>query len=77
MTAFALDPLAWRHQGYAIAYHPGEANHCPGCARQHWIVGRMMAECAFCGTALTLMHVHGYGAIQRHATRGEGARPVA
>ena len=76
MTASAIDPLAWRQPGYAIAYRPGEANHCPGCARQHWIVGRVMAECAFCGTALTLINVHGYGAIQRYATRGEGVRPL-
>lgn len=24
-----------------------------------------MAECAFCGTALILEHIHGYGATQR------------
>ena len=62
-TRFA--PLSWRHLGYSFAYRPGEANHCPGCGRHNWIVGRLMAECAFCGTALILEHVHGYGATQR------------
>lgn len=39
----------------AIAtYRPGSANHCPACARSHWLIGRATAECAFCGTALPL-----------------------
>ncbi|MDT7934364.1 MAG: hypothetical protein RQ833_07150 [Sphingomonadaceae bacterium] len=39
----------------AIAsYRPDSANHCPGCARSHWIVGRLTAECAFCGTAMPI-----------------------
>jgi hypothetical protein len=29
-------------------------NHCPGCGRTHWIIGRVSAECAFCATALPL-----------------------
>lgn len=65
LTDNHFDPTPWRQHGYAISYHSGETNHCPGCGRQNWIVGRLMAECAFCGTALTLMHVHGYGATQR------------
>lgn len=35
-----------------MTYHPN--THCPGCGRRHWIIGRMTAECAFCGTALLL-----------------------
>ena len=31
-----------------------EVNHCPGCGRSHWYVGRLSAECGFCGTALPL-----------------------
>lgn len=67
---FTHDATPWRHIGYAIGYHSGETNHCPGCGRQNWIVGRLMAECAFCGTALMLMHVHGYGATQRICRQG-------
>jgi hypothetical protein len=36
----------------ALAYHPAENQRCPSCSGRHWLVGRMMAECAFCGTAL-------------------------
>lgn len=41
-------------RGYHLAYRDGEANHCPGCGRSHWYVGRVLAECAFCETALPL-----------------------
>jgi hypothetical protein len=42
------------HRGYHVVYREQEVNHCPGCSRTHWYVGRTMAECAFCGTALPL-----------------------
>lgn len=42
-------------RGYGAAYHPGEANRCPGCGKQHWHVGRSTAECAFCGCALPIV----------------------
>lgn len=41
-------------RGYHAAYHEGEVNHCPGCGRTHWHIGRLTAECAFCSTALPL-----------------------
>ena len=41
-------------RGYHIMYREHETNHCPGCGRTHWLVGRTMAECAFCETALPL-----------------------
>jgi hypothetical protein len=47
-----VPPAAQR--GYHIVYRDAETNHCPGCGRAHWYVGRIMAECAFCGTALPL-----------------------
>lgn len=43
-------PLVQR--GYHIVYHDGEPNHCPGCGHAQWYVGRLSAECAFCGTAV-------------------------
>jgi hypothetical protein len=61
--------LSWQHHGYSIPYRVGESNHCPGCSRQNWIVGRLMAECAFCGTALALTDVHGFGAVQTFSGR--------
>ena len=41
-------------RGYHVVYREHGVNHCPGCSRTHWYVGRTMAECAFCGTALPL-----------------------
>jgi hypothetical protein len=43
-----------RQRGYMVLYHEGEKNHCPGCGRCNWVVGRSMAECAFCATALPI-----------------------
>jgi hypothetical protein len=48
-------------------YRASEINHCPGCGRTHWIIGRMSAECAFCSTALPL---------QDALTHGPAPRPV-
>lgn len=54
-------------RGYHAVYHDGEVNHCPGCGRTHWIIGRVSAECAFCSTALPLKEA---------LTHGPAAAPV-
>ena len=41
-------------RGYQPVYHAHEVNRCPGCGRTHWLIGRLLAECAFCATALPL-----------------------
>jgi hypothetical protein len=41
-------------RGYSVVYRENEVNHCPGCGRTHWYVGRLSAECGFCQTALPL-----------------------
>jgi hypothetical protein len=41
-------------RGFMPLYHSDTVNHCPGCGRTHWHIGRAMAECAFCETALPL-----------------------
>ncbi len=41
-------------RGYHIVYREDQVNHCPGCGRSHWYIGRLSAECGFCGTALPL-----------------------
>ena len=56
---FSIDPA---QRGYRVAYREGEVNRCPGCGRSHWHVGRLSAECAFCGTALPLAESLGAGA---------------
>lgn len=53
-----FDPSA---RGYHAVYRDGEVNHCPGCGRTHWMIGRMLAECAFCATALPLSESHRQG----------------
>jgi hypothetical protein len=60
----AFNPSA---RGYHAVYHDGEVNHCPGCGRTHWIIGRVSAECAFCSTALPLKEA---------LTHGPAATPV-
>ena len=46
----------WRplERGYHAVYREHEVNHCPGCGRTQWLIGRVSAECAFCSTALPL-----------------------
>jgi hypothetical protein len=50
--ALAHDPA---RRGYHVVYRPNQVNHCPGCGRSHWYVGRTSAECGFCATALPLV----------------------
>jgi hypothetical protein len=48
-------------RGYHAVYRDGEVNHCPGCGRTHWLIGRVSAECAFCSTALPLREAGTHG----------------
>lgn len=41
-------------RGYHAIFREHEVNHCPGCGRSHWHIGRTTAECAFCATAIPL-----------------------
>ncbi|MFC0588327.1 PilZ domain-containing protein [Novosphingobium aquiterrae] len=41
-------------RGYQVLFHTDTVNRCPGCAGTNWLVGRITAECARCGTALPL-----------------------
>jgi hypothetical protein len=60
-------------RGYHAVYREHEVNHCPGCGRTHWIIGRVSAECAFCATALPLaeasMRSHSGPVIIQHKNR--------
>jgi hypothetical protein len=66
---FPHDPA---RRGYCPVYREHQVNHCPGCGRTQWLVGRISAECAFCATALPLVEAtsRGSGAISR------GHKPV-
>lgn len=57
-------------RGYHIVYRENETNHCPGCGRSHWYVGRLSAECAFCGTALARVQALNTGAGLFRSRRG-------
>jgi hypothetical protein len=62
-------------RGLRVLYHAGEVNHCPGCGRAHWFVGRLSAECGFCGTAIALAEtgMTGTGLFQRTGVRFDEA----
>ncbi len=56
MLALKEPPVDRNHfrpemRGYHNIYREGEVNHCPGCGRTSWYLGRISAECAGCGTA--------------------------
>jgi len=40
-------------RGYVVTYRDA-STCCPGCGRNQWLVGRMLAECAFCSTAVPI-----------------------
>lgn len=63
---FPHDPAA---RGYHVAYHEHQVNHCPGCGRSHWYVGRVSAECGFCGTVLALMESTARGSGTYHSPK--------
>jgi hypothetical protein len=59
-------------RGFHAVYRAHETNHCPGCGRSHWIIGRVSAECAFCSTALPLAVEKIVGEPTLIYTRGKG-----
>lgn len=67
-----------RAEGYRVIY-PDTTNEappsCPGCGRKQWLIGRIMAECAFCATALPIEGASGVGQsaiITQIGKRGDG-----
>ncbi len=50
-------------RGHHIIYRANESNRCPGCGRSQWYIGRMTAECGFCGTAVPLAETYRQEAI--------------
>lgn len=55
---FAHDPLT---RGLQHLFRCDTVNHCPGCGRSYWLVGRFSAECGFCATALPLSQTNRLG----------------
>ena len=56
---FGLDLSA---RGHHVVYRANESNRCPGCGRAQWYIGRITAECGFCGTAVALAEAKWSGA---------------
>jgi hypothetical protein len=71
------EPWKLYERGYHAVYREREVNHCPGCGRTHWIIGRVSAECAFCATAMPLaeasMRSHHGPVIIQHKNRDQRA----
>lgn len=63
--------------GYRISYRMHEVNHCPGCGNTHWIIGRSIAECAFCETAIPLNEGGSTGTGLIRGTRKTQPEPLA
>lgn len=57
---------------YRVHYRPGAQTLCPGCGRSHWIVGRIVAECAFCSTAIEIV-----AGVQRQGCAPQWVRHAA
>ena len=64
-------------RGYHAVYRENEVNHCPGCGRTHWYVGRTLAECGFCSTALPLSESFRQPASAVIITRSRPPEPSA
>jgi PilZ domain len=58
-------------RGHHIVYRTDSSNHCPGCGRSHWYIGRVSAECGFCGTAIPLAEA------ARHEVVSPAPRPTS
>jgi hypothetical protein len=65
--SFQLDVSA---RGYQVLFRSDETNRCPGCGHSQWMIGRITAECSFCGTALPLAEAEwsGMGPNAGHTT---------
>ena len=61
-------------RGYHAVYRENQVNHCPGCGRTHWYVGRTLAECGFCATAMPLSESFGQPTAPRVFHRSGGAQ---
>lgn len=68
---------AVQQRGYHAVYRLGETTPCPGCGRVQWLVGRLLAECAVCATALPIEATGTTGAVLYPAHRAVVAPALA
>jgi PilZ domain len=62
-------------RGHHIVYRANEPNHCPGCGRSQWYIGRLSAECGFCGTAVPLAETSRQEAVAPNPRRNVSSSP--
>ncbi len=62
-------------RGYSFLYREDEVNHCPGCGRTHWYIGRLFAECGFCATAVPLAESHKQSGTGGHSRNWRPFQP--
>ena len=68
---FEVDPSA---RGHHVVYRLNESNRCPGCGHAQWLVGRVTAECVFCGTAVALAEAQWSGSGPSEPQEGANRR---
>jgi hypothetical protein len=56
--SLTISDAAVDRQAGLLAYRPGRAMACPACGERHWLVGRIVAECVRCETALPIEQGH-------------------
>jgi len=71
---FVSDPAA---RGHHVVYRANESNRCPGCGRAQWFIGRMTAECGFCGTAVALAEAKWSGGGQADGVTTVARQPTS
>jgi hypothetical protein len=64
------------YRGYVILYREGMAPHCPGCGGIAWLVGRTLAECARCATAVPMEAPASFGSGAIRVRSGSNERFV-
>ena len=47
-------PWAKPNGAFVPTYWMGRHNSCPACTRSNWWIGRLSAECGFCGATLPI-----------------------
>ena len=59
-----------------LLFRPGEENSCPDCGAAHRLIGRAMAECGACRSALPLTQVKLHVAATLHTSKNWPPRPM-
>ncbi len=58
----------WSRGGgtFVTTYRADRHNSCPVCTRSNWWVGRLSAECGFCGATLSIPVQASYPMVAEH-----------